>query len=291
MKRRLIPLLMAAAIMMAVFTGCSSGNSTSKTSSTTDTADTAEQSDGTKFLIFDEPLATEDYGIGFRKNDEQLRDTVDAALKVLKADGTVAEISNSWFGEDITTIVADENAMDDIEAEARTLTLGLDDSFPPMGYRDENNNVVGFDIDLANAVCDYLGWTLDIQPIDWYAKEMELESGNIDCIWNGMTLTDDRIESMSCSEPYMSNGQVLVVMADSGFTTQADLAGKRLTLQTGSSAEEALVENESFKSELASVNTYSNNLECFMDLEQGGVDAVLVDSVVANWYIATGNAD
>lgn len=302
MKKRTVALIMTLAIALAMFTGCSNGDSNStpsgspsgtddSTPSPTASASESPSSVSAKFKILDGALATEDYGIGFRKADEQLRDTVDAALKVLKANGKAEEISNEWFGEDITTMMADENALDDIEYDSRKLILGLDDSFPPMGYRDENRNIVGFDIDLATAVCELLGWTLEIQPIDWSAKEMELESKNIDCIWNGMTLTDERLESMSCSAPYMSNGQVLVVMDSSGYVTEEDLADKRLALQAGSSAQDALDANSDFKGTLAEINTFSNNLECFMDLEQGGVDAVLIDSIVANWYIATGNTD
>lgn len=275
--KKMIALLLVLFAAFNMLAGCG-GND--------DGDDTAEPS----FVILDESVATEEFAIGFRKGDE-LCEQVNAALKVLKADGTVEEISSKWFGSDITTIEADESALDNMDIEeGRTFILGLDDSFPPMGYRDDDNNIVGFDIDLATAMCEYLGWELTLQPIDWSAKEIELNAGNIDCIWNGMTLTEERAESMSCSEPYMANEQVLVVLSDSGYSSQGDLSGKKLALQSGSSAEEALAAVEDFKDSLGSVDTYSNNLECFMDLEQGGVDVVLVDSIVANWYIATGNA-
>lgn len=297
MRKRIIIGVLAVSMLLTLAVGCadSSDSGASETQSADDSASetvtTSDSAESGKFVILDESLAVENYGIGFRKEDTELRDTVDAALKVLKADGTVEKISTEWFGEDITTIKSDANALDDITVEERTFILGLDDSFPPMGYRDSSNNVIGFDIDLANAVCDYLGWTLEVQPIDWSAKEMELETENIDCIWNGMTLTEEREETMSCSEPYMANGQVLVVLADSGYETSDDLAGKSIALQSGSSAEEALDSNADFKDSLDSANTFPNNLQCFMDLEQGGVDAVLVDSIVANWYITTGNAE
>lgn len=280
MKKKLLMLVLAMSMLTVLFTGCSNNNPEASGGSETDS----------KFVVLDESLATEEYGIAFRLEDTGLRDAVDAALMYLKAEGTVATISEKWFGKDITMIVSDASALDNIEVEQRTFILGLDDSFPPMGYRDDSNNIVGFDIDLAQAVCDVFGWTLELQPIDWSAKEMELETGNIDCIWNGMTLTEERQASMSCSSPYLSNEQVLVVLEGSGYNALGDLSGKKLALQSGSSAEEALDSAADFKESLAEVNTYSNNLECFMDLEQGGVDAVLVDSIVANWYIATGNA-
>ena len=244
----------------------------------------------TEFVIMEGSLAAEEYGIGFRK-DDPTRDTVNAALKVLKADGTLEKISKEWFGYDLTTIEGDANALDGIVTEERTFILGLDDSFPPMGYRDSENNIVGFDIDMAQAVCDKLGWTLKVQPIDWDANQMELNSGNIDCIWNGMTLTDERLEMMDCSDPYMANEQVVVVRKDSGYTKLEDLAGKKLALQTGSSAENALDAAADFKASLGSVNTFADNLTCFMDLEQGSSDAVLVDSIVAGWYITTGQTE
>ena len=87
--------------------------------------------------------------------------------------------------------------------------LGLDDSFPPLGFRDKNNEIVGYDIDLAREVASRLGLELVCQPIDWSTKEMELNTGKIDCIWNGLTLTEERKRAMACSEPYLANAQVV----------------------------------------------------------------------------------
>ena len=285
-------LALVLAVMLFVCLAACGNTANPEPAESTDPAASAEPTQDAaataKFRILDGSLAEEEYGIGFRKGDE-LCDIVNAALKVLAADGTLAKISTEWFGEDITTIEADAAALDGMEVEARDFILGLDDSFPPMGYRDANNEVVGFDIDLAKAVCEKLGWNLIIQPIDWDAKEMELNAGNIDCIWNGFTLTEERMETMSCSAPYMKNEQVVVVMADSEYQSMDDLAGKTLALQTGSSAEEALDAAESFKASLGNVNTFTDNMTCFMELEQGSSDAVLVDSIVAGWYIQTGN--
>ncbi|MBE6915217.1 MAG: transporter substrate-binding domain-containing protein [Ruminococcaceae bacterium] len=241
------------------------------------------------YKVLEESLAAEEYGIAFRKGDV-LCDEVNNALKVLKAEGKVAEVAEKWFGTDITVIEADAAALDAGYTEGRTLKVGLDDSFPPMGYRDDNNEIVGFDIDLAKAVCEYLGWEVEFIPIDWNAKEMELNSGNIDCIWNGMTLTQERIDAMSCSAPYLKNEQVLVVKADSDIATLADLAGKNIALQAGSSAEDALKGATELNASIAAANTFADNMLCFMDLNQGASDAVLVDSIVANWYIASGQA-
>ncbi len=165
------------------------------------------------------------------------------------------------------------------------LVLGLDTSFPPMGFIDPDTGaVVGFDIDLAEEVCSRLKIKLVCQPIDWAAKEMELNSGNIDCIWNGMTITPERLESMNISLPYLRNEQVLVVRADAGVTGLKDLAGKSLGLQAGSSANDALDAAAEFKASLGQVIPFDENLTALMDLNQGGLDAVLVDIIVANYY-------
>lgn len=183
-----------------------------------------------------------------------------------------------------------DGAGSDAEAVANALTdvapmtfvLGLDDSFPPMGFRDEQGNIVGYDIDLAKAVCAKLGWAFKPQPIDWDAKEMELDTGNISCIWNGFTLTDERKAAMACTPPYLKNAQVAVVRADSGLTSLAELAGKKVGTQTGSSGEESVNENPEFKNSLGELVLIDNYLNAFMQLESGAIDAVVMDLIVAN---------
>lgn len=169
--------------------------------------------------------------------------------------------------------------------EKGEFVLGLDDSFPPMGFRDENNNIVGFDVDTAQEICDRLGITLKLQPIDWSAKEQELNTGNIDCIWNGFTITEERQKNVLFSKPYMNNRQVLVVMADTDFETLADFEGKKLSLQAGSSASDALNSSKDFKDKLGQVVEFDENMMALMDLKNGGVDVVLMDEVVAAYNI------
>ena len=177
-----------------------------------------------------------------------------------------------------------DNSWEDIKKKGE-FVLGLDDSFPPMGFRDENGAIVGFDIDIATEVCSRLGISLKLQPINWDAKEQELNTKNIDCIWNGLTMTPERKETMLFSEPYLNNRQVLVVRSDSGFTSLSALAGKKLGLQAGSSANDALNSSEEFKSGLAKVIEFDDNMTALMDLEQGGLDVVLMDEIVARFYI------
>lgn len=164
--------------------------------------------------------------------------------------------------------------------------LGLDDSFPPLGFRDDNNEIVGYDIDLGKEVAKRLGVTFKAQPIDWDAKEMELETGKIDCIWNGFTITDERKTALSMSNAYLNNEQVLVVRNDSGIKKLADMKGKVVGIQSGSSAQDALDENASFKSSLSDVIAFKENITALNDLKIGGVDGVVMDSVVANYAIA-----
>lgn len=169
----------------------------------------------------------------------------------------------------------------------KKLILGLDDSFAPMGFRDSSGNIVGFDIDLATAVCEKLGVELVLQPIDWKTKEVELNTKNIDCIWNGFSVTDERLQNLTMSMPYMDNSISLVVVNGSQIKTMADMAGKKLAVQSGSSAEEALneEENKAFKDSLGEVISLSDYTTALLDLETGSSDAVLMDSVMANYMI------
>lgn len=171
-----------------------------------------------------------------------------------------------------------------------TFVLGLDDSFPPMGFRNEDNEVVGFDIDVAKEVCKRLGVELEIQPIFWSAKEQELNSGNIDCIWNGMSVTDERKEAMVLSDSYMKNKMVFVVKAGSDYKTLTDLEEKKIGVQSGSSAEQILSEDDISKTFDETI-AYSENITAFMDLEIGQIDAVFVDEILANYYIVQNDKD
>ena len=180
---------------------------------------------------------------------------------------------------------AGEDAVAALKARG-TFVLGLDDSFPPLGFRSEDNEIVGYDIDLAKEVAKRLGVDFRAQPIDWDAKEMELETGKIDCIWNGFTITEDRKNALSFTEAYLNNDQVLVVRVDSGINTLADAAGKIIGIQSGSSAQEAVDDNASFSSSIAKTIMFKDNITALNDLDIGGVDGVVMDSVVANYSIA-----
>jgi len=179
-----------------------------------------------------------------------------------------------------------DNSWDKVK-EKGEFVLGLDESFPPMGFKDDKGEIVGFDIDTAREVCSRLGVELKIQPISWDAKEQELNTGNIDCIWNGFTITDERKENVLFTKPYMNNRQVLVVKEDSPYNDIKDLEGKKLGLQSESSAVDALDANEDFKAKLKEVILFDENMMAIMDLEKGGVDALLIDEIVIRYYMQT----
>ncbi|MGL4607125.1 MAG: amino acid ABC transporter substrate-binding protein, partial [Eubacteriaceae bacterium] len=174
--------------------------------------------------------------------------------------------------------------------DEKTFVVGLDDSFPPMGFRDDKNEIVGFDVDLAKEVGKRLGMEVVLQPINWDTKELELDSGNIDVIWNGLTITEERKAAMDFSNPYLENDQVIVVKKDSGITNKAALAGKKIGLQKGSSAYEAYMADPINK-ETESMNEYPENVSALSDLSIGRIDAVIVDSIVARYYITSEKAD
>lgn len=184
---------------------------------------------------------------------------------------------------------AQDNSLQNV-LDKGTLVLGLDDSFPPMGFRDENNNIVGFDIDVATEVANRMGVELKLQPIEWSTKEMELNTGSVDCLWNGLSIDDERKQAMDLSEPYMTNRMVLVVLNDSEYTDQASLTGKTIGVQNGSTAEKILEESD-FSKTIGNTIGFKDNVTAFMELETKGIDAIFMDEVVANYAITSQNKD
>lgn len=176
------------------------------------------------------------------------------------------------------------------ESSRTTFTVGFDAEYPPYGYMDDDGEYTGFDLELAQEVAKRLGLEYKAQPIAWDSKDMELESGNIDCIWNGFTMTG-REDDYTWTEPYMANQQVFVVANDSDINSQADLAGKIVEVQADSSAEAALKEAPELTATFKELLTTSDYNTAFMDLEQGAVDAIAMDVIVAGYQIQQRNAD
>lgn len=165
-----------------------------------------------------------------------------------------------------------------------TLVIGIDDKFAPMGFRDDNNEIVGFDIDYAKAAAKKMNMSVEFQPIDWKTKESELSSGRIDLIWNGYTITDERKEKVLFTKPYLKNAQVVVTLADSKITKLDDLEGKVVGLQSLSSASDAL-NSSPIKSKIKEVTEFSDNVLALNDLKSGRLDAVVIDEIVIDYYM------
>lgn len=172
--------------------------------------------------------------------------------------------------------------------EMTSLTVGFDAEYPPYGYKDDNGEYAGYDLDLAQEVCDRLGWELIKQPINWDAKDMELNSGTIDCIWNGFTM-NGREDSYTFSVPYVDNSIVYIVMNDSEIQSPADLAGKVVTTQADSSALAALEseENAELTGSFAELQQVADYNTAFLNLESGAVDCIAVDIGVAQYQLAS----
>lgn len=197
--------------------------------------------------------------------------------------------TNKAAGADQTEEGAEtpEEAADGADADRTTFTVGFDAEFPPYGYMDESGEYVGFDLDLAREVSSRNGWEFIARPIDWDSKDMELNSGSIDCIWNGFTM-QGREDEYTWTVPYVDNSQVFVVPADAGISAPADLAGKVVGVQKDSSALAALEgESADLAATFAQLQQYGDYNIAFMDLEQGAIDALAIDIGVANYQISS----
>jgi polar amino acid transport system substrate-binding protein len=273
--KRLLALALAALMLIAVCASCGSKKA---------------------YIVLEDNFGAEEYAIGFRKDDYALAAKVQEILDEMVKDGAAGKISKEWFGREDAFLqgkefpremktVDGDNSLQYIMDKGE-IVLGLDESFPPMGFRDsKTGEITGYDIDLAKEMAKRLGVTLKIQPIDWAAKEMELDSKNIDMIWNGMSVTDERVQNMFLSKPYLANTQCIIVAADSPIKTKADLAGKKVALQEGSSAMEAVQADEATYATIGELVTFAENLTAYMDLKAGRVDAFVVDRVVGEWII------
>ena len=170
--------------------------------------------------------------------------------------------------------------------KAGKLVLGLDNAFPPMGYVDtKTGKLVGFDIDVATEACKRLKIDLKTQAIDWNNKTAELNNGNIDCLWNGFSKTAERDKEFNLSIPYMKNNQSILIKTDATYKSLSDLAGKTIGVQSDSSAESALNSNDAFKKTLKSVVQIDDYSKAVLELQNGTIDAIGIDEVVARYYL------
>lgn len=214
---------------------------------------------------------------------------VAASMLVLSAGcGNDAGSSSSSSLSPESSVSGEDNSLQNVLDNGKFI-LGLDATFKPMGYTDENDEIVGFDIDVAEEVCKRMGVELVKESINWDTKEQDLNTGRIDCIWNGMSVSPSRAEEMNLSEPYMKNAMVFVVPADSEAKNMDDLSDKAIGVQNGSTAQEILE-----GSDIASTineQAMSTNVEALQQMDLGIVDAVFLDSVVAEYEINSSGKD
>lgn len=288
---KILTAALAAAMLCASLSACGKTNDATETTA----ASGSDNKTTEKYTVLSEDFGAENYAIGFRRGDDALAKKVSDILAEMTADGKAGEIAKKWFGYDV--MLRDPEYPRELNEEKGDaslqyildkgeLILGLDETFPPMGYRDANGDIIGFDIDLATEVCSRLGVKLKLQPINWDSKEMELNGKTIDCIWNGMSITDERINGMDLSTPYIANKQIIIVKSDSGISTKADLAGKTVGAQQGSSAVDAISAEPDVKASFGSLNEYASNDEAFLDLKAGRIDVLVVDEVYGRYMIS-----
>ncbi|MFR3310167.1 MAG: transporter substrate-binding domain-containing protein [Christensenellales bacterium] len=288
---KILTAALAAAMLCASLSACGKTNDATETTA----ASGSDNKTTEKYTVLSEDFGAENYAIGFRRGDDALAKKVSDILAEMTADGKAGEIAKKWFGSDV--MLRDPEYPRELNEEKGDaslqyildkgeLILGLDETFPPMGYRDANGDIIGFDIDLATEVCSRLGVKLKLQPINWDSKEMELNGKTIDCIWNGMSITDERINGMDLSTPYIANKQIIIVKSDSGISTKADLAGKTVGAQQGSSAVDAISAEPDVKASFGSLNEYASNDEAFLDLKAGRIDVLVVDEVYGRYMIS-----
>ncbi|MCK9516423.1 MAG: amino acid ABC transporter substrate-binding protein [Ottowia sp.] len=170
------------------------------------------------------------------------------------------------------------------QAPTQKIVVGLDDSFPPMGFRDDDHKLVGFDVDLARAAAEQLDMEVEFKPIDWDAKEAELNGKRVDVLWNGLTITEQRKKNIAFTKPYMENHQIVIVKDESDIQDKAGLAGKTVGAQNGSSAIDAIEKDEKTAASFKALKKYGDNITALLDLEVGRLDAVVLDEVVGRYY-------
>ena len=203
--------------------------------------------------------------------------------------GVVAIMGISMIGCGSTSKSGSASSKENTEStlDKDELVIGLDDTFVPMGFKDESGELCGFDVELAKAVGEKLNKKIKFQAIDWSMKETELSGGNIDLIWNGYSINDERKEKVEFSKAYLNNTQIIVTLADSNINSKADLKGKKVGAQNQSTAVDAVEAEKNVMDTFdgGKLVTFEDNNQALMDLEAGRLDAIVVDEILARYYI------
>jgi polar amino acid transport system substrate-binding protein len=179
-----------------------------------------------------------------------------------------------------------DTSLADIKAKGK-FVVGLDDTFAPMGFRDATTNeIVGFDIDLANEAAKRMGVKAEFKPVDWAGVTLSLNNKDIDVIWNGLTITEERKQQINYTKPYIKNSQLIVTLAGSSIKTKADLAGKVVATQLGSSSVDAINADSKTAATFKELKKFDTFTTALAELKAGRADAVVIDALVGNYYMA-----
>ena len=251
--------------------------------------------DTVTYGFLDETLGVESYAIGFRTGDQDLADTVSAAVKALVKNGTYAAIGEKYPDiKDYLFLKAEDISDDEIAAEGSgdpgfTFKHGFDLDYPPYSYLQDDGSVGGFDVEMCQAVCEYLGWGYEAVPFNWDFKDAELNAGSCDCIWSGFT-KEGREDMYAWGITYSSNTQMIMVASNSGIKSLDDLAGKTVGVQISTSAAEML---EGDRADLAAtfkdLKIYETYTIAYNDLKAGAIDAIAIDVTAGSFLIANDN--
>ncbi len=308
MKKKLA-LIMALLLIPVSIAGCGSSSSTTAstepagtadTSTAVEAADTSAEVEAAKaassYHFLEEDLGVESYAIGFRKGDEELAETVSGAVQALVLDGTYDEIGKKYpdikdylclKADDIDPSTLPEKGSGD---SSFTFKHGFDLDYPPYSFLQDDGSVGGFDVELCQAVCDYLGWGYESVPFNWDAKDMELNAGSCDCIWSGFT-KEGREDDYTWGITYSNNTQGILVPGDSDIKTLADLSGKIVGVQTATSAYDMLQDSQKDLADtFAELKVYETYTIAYNDLKAGAIDAIAIDMTAGSFLITDNNS-
>lgn len=282
--KKTLAVMLAMLLVPAAIMGCGSNSSAGK-------ADAGSA----KYVFLEEDLGVESYAIGFRVGDEELAEQVSGAVQALVLDGTYAKIGENY--PDIKDYLClTPEGIDESTLPAKgsgdssfTFKHGFDLDYPPYSYRQNDGTVGGFDVELCQAVCEYLGWGYEAVPFNWDAKDMELNAKSCDCIWSGFT-KEGREDDYTWGITYSNNTQGILVPADSDIKTLADLKGKIVGVQTATSAYDMLEDSQKELADTFSeLKVYETYTVAYNDLKAGAIDAIAIDMTAGSFLIADDN--
>ena len=293
--KKTFALSLAALLCVSLLAGCggTAEAPAEEAEETTEAAETTDAAEATGDYVFlDETLGVESYAIGFRVGDQELADTVSGAVQALVLNGTYDEIGQKYPDiADYLCLKAEDIDESTLPAEGSgdssfTFKHGFDLDYPPYSYLQDDGSVGGFDVELCQAVCDYLGWGYEPVPFNWDAKDMELNAGSCDCIWSGFT-KEGREDDYTWGLTYSNNTQGILVAKDSGIETLADLEGKVVGVQTATSAADMLEDSQAdLAATFADLKVYETYTIAYNDLKAGAIDAIAIDMTAGAFLIA-----